>query len=241
MKIIKAVGIDAAFANMGFALVEIIIQHGHPPIVKCLGLTLVSTTVTEDRKAVRKSSTELRRAKELHTALQAQCQGVQIAFAEVPSGSQSAAAARALGIAVGVLSSCPVPIIEVSPMEVKFAVLPNKKIKVTKDYIIQWAVKLWPTANWLRARDAHIIKDNEHLADALATVMAGIATPEFQRLIAIHGISSTNYVGPTSDLPALDRIPLGTLPVVICPDQRAPRKVIVDIGGPNRRERRSLC
>jgi Holliday junction resolvasome RuvABC endonuclease subunit len=187
---ITAVGIDAAFANMGFAKVEINLQGGQTTVV-CRDLILVSTEVIEDRKAVRKSSTELRRAKELHEAIQTHCSDVQFAFVEVPSGSQSASAARALGIAVGVLASCPVPIIEVSPMEVKFAVIPNKKIKVSKDYIIQWAVKKWPQAPWLLSRGANkgaIVKANEHLADALATVMAGIATPEFQRLIALNAI-----------------------------------------------------
>jgi hypothetical protein len=199
--IIKAIGIDAAFANMGFATVDIWLE-AKGPRVECQNLTLVSTS-GQDRKVVRKSSDELRRAKELHTALIRHCVGAQFAFVEVPSGSQSASAARSLGIAVGVLAACPIPIIEVSPMEVKRAVVANPKIKVPKAYIIDWAVKRWPQAPWLRANgrvDGRIILDNEHLADALATVMAGIATPEFTRLLALHnhGTSSPSYLRPTS-------------------------------------------
>lgn len=191
---IRAVGIDAAFANMGFAQVEITRGVLNVTSVKCLDLTLVSTEITEDRKVVRKSSTELRRAQELCRALGHQTvdQGAKFAFVEVPSGSQSASAARALGIAVGVLASCQIPIIEVSPMEVKRIVNPNPKIKVSKDYIIHWAMRKWPEAPWILHRhNGKTFKRgdpqncNEHLADALATVAAGIVTPEFQRLLSM--------------------------------------------------------
>jgi len=185
---IKAVGIDAAFANMGFAHVNI--DRGG--LVTCTGLKLISTEGKSDGKGVRKSSTELRRARELHDAMVAECLGNVIAFVEVPSGSQSASAARSLGIAVGVLSGCPVPIIEVSPMEVKIAVTGDRKIKATKEDVINWAVKRWPDAGWiLHERNGKTWKKgdlqncNEHLADALATIAAGIATQEFKRLIAL--------------------------------------------------------
>lgn len=198
-----AVGIDAAFANMGFARVRLDPNpDGKRVRVACLDLKLVSTQA-DGHKTVRKSSEELRRAKELNAALVAYCAGASFAFVEVPSGSQSASAARALGIAVGVLSCCPIPIIEVSPMEVKVAVSGNRKTKANKADIIKWAVRHWPGAPWLRDRgkiDGRIINDNEHLADAMATVMAGIATPEFQRLLAMvsHATPSTSSLGPSS-------------------------------------------
>jgi len=198
-----AVGIDAAFANMGFARVRLDPNpDGKGVRVACLDLKLVSTQA-DGHKTVRKSSEELRRAKELNAALVAYCAGASFAFVEVPSGSQSASAARALGIAVGVLASCPIPIIEVSPMEVKVAVSGNRKTKANKADIIKWAVRHWPGAPWLRDRgkiDGRIINDNEHLADAMATVMAGIATPEFQRLLAMvpHATPSTSSLGPSS-------------------------------------------
>lgn len=188
--LIRAVGVDAAFANMGFAQVEIE-ANGN---VKCLGLYLVTTEVTEDRKVVRKSSTELRRAQELCKALAHHTtdQGAQFAFVEVPSGSQSASAARALGIAVGVLGSCQIPIIEVNPMEVKRAINPDRKVKVSKLDVIRWAMARWPLAPWvLHKHSGKTFKKgdpqncNEHLADAMATVVAGISTPEFQRIITL--------------------------------------------------------
>ncbi len=212
--LIRAVGIDAAFANMGFAQVSI----DRRGLVTCTGLKLISTEGKSDGKGVRKSSTELRRARELVEAVNAECAGNMIAFVEVPSGSQSAAVARSLGIVVGVLASCPIPIIEVSPLEVKRAVNPGRKAKVSKDDIIKWAAKRWPNADWiLHERSGKTWKKgdlqncNEHLADALATIAAGIATPEFQRLIALmpnHAIPDTPDQRSSSGGPRRRRVSL---------------------------------
>jgi len=187
----RAIGIDMALANMGLVAVDI---DGDE--VLCRNLKLVSTE-NQKGKAVRASSDDLRRATELHMAMEEYVEeyGASIAFAEVPSGSQSATAARALGIAVGVLACCPIPIIQVAPMEVKRLVNGNPKAKVSKAEVIAWARTRWPKANWL----THKVKgqivynnDNEHLADALATIVAGMATPQFQQLRQLHATSRTH-------------------------------------------------
>lgn len=190
--LLRATGIDAAFANMGF--VQVIIDTAKLSGPKHLAIAIESmhlvSTAAEDKKQVRKSSDDLRRAMELHDNLILQCAGKRFAFAEVPSGSQSANAARALGIAVGVLASCPILLLEVSPMEVKVAVSGSRKTKVTKAQVIKWAVQHWPLAPWLResrGKEAgRILNSNEHLADAMATVVAGLDTPAFLNLIAYH-------------------------------------------------------
>ena len=192
---IKAIAIDAAFANMGLARVEITSKGGVMK-VWAKGIQLVSTE-REGHKQVRKSSDDLRRAMILVQGIKDYVGDASIAFAEVPSGSQSASAARALGIAVGCLASCPVPVIEVSPMEVKKLFSPDGKRKVPKTEIIAWAMKQWPDLPWLR-HAGKITLANEHLADALAIVMAGIATPEFKRMIAInHEVPSTHHNRPS--------------------------------------------
>jgi Holliday junction resolvasome RuvABC endonuclease subunit len=201
---IIAVGIDAAFANMGFARVRITGSSLQTLQVQCLGLSLTQTEGDGKRRVVRKSSEELLRARQLHAAMHEACRGATFAFVEVPSGSQSAAAARSLGIAVGVLAGCPIAIIEVSPMEVKAAVAGKRVVKgASKADIIAWAAAKWPDAPWQRAPHkatvmnkktgqrislpaGRLLADNEHCADAMASVMAGIATPEFQRLLAMQ-------------------------------------------------------
>ena len=195
MKPIKAIAIDAAFANMGLARVEITSKGG---VMSVTGqdLVLVSTE-REGHKQVRKSSDDLRRAGILVQGIKDFVGDATIAFAEVPSGSQSASAARALGIAVGCLASCPVPVIEVSPMEVKKLFSPDGKRKVPKLEIIAWAMKQWPALPWLKRAGKPTLA-NEHLADALAIVMAGISTPEFKRMIAIHhDVPNAHHNRPT--------------------------------------------
>lgn len=177
--IIKAIAVDPAFANMGLARVSI---DSHTMKVTCDDLKLVRTEAL-DLKVVRKSSSDLSRARELSQALTSWCFGSTIAFAEIPSGAQSAAAAKALGIAVGVLAGCPLPLIEVSPTEVKR--LFGEKGPVSKAQIISWAMKTWPEAPWVK-HNGKVTLSNEHLADALAIVMAGIKTAEFQRLMALQ-------------------------------------------------------
>lgn len=186
MTYINAVGIDMAFANMGLARVKI---EATPASVRirCDEIHLVSTK-SQDRKEVRKSSDDLRRARELLARLESFCIGQQVAFAEVPSGSQNAAAARLLGVAVGVLASCPIPVIEVSQLEVKMASVGKKK--ATKEEMIAWAVELYPEAPWLRDKKGKLLNANEHLADALATVEAGVRTEEFRRLISLVSAQS---------------------------------------------------
>lgn len=194
--IVRAVGIDAAFANMGFARVEIEVEAGRVLEIRCTELDLASTE-KDKTKQVRVSSDRLRRGTELKMMMDLNCAGVTYAFAEVPSGTQNAAAAFGLGIATGILCCCPVPIIEVSPMEVKAAVAGRRVQKgASKREVIEWAAARWPDAPWLRAEHkarskngvlpaGRLLDDNEHLADALASVAAGVETPEFKRLIQL--------------------------------------------------------
>lgn len=206
--LIRAVGIDAAFANMGFAQVQIdtdVLAGGGKDwqVIVCTGLTLASTE-PEQQKVVRKSSDRLRRGQELRSAMLKACEGATFAFVEIPSGTQNANAAFGLGIAVGILSGCPIPIVECNPMEVKAAVAGFKvKQGASKAEIIEWAAKHWPYAPWLKAKHKAVSKgktlpagrllaENEHLADAVAAVAAGIRTPEFQRLITL--MAATNAI-----------------------------------------------
>ena len=194
---IRAIGIDCAFANMGFAMVTLrFVESGVS--IQCEHTHLATTEKNNDKR-VRVSSDRLRRARELHEHMHSMITmwDAKIAFAEVPSGSQDAAASFSLGIAVGVLASCPIPVIEVTPMEVKQAVSGSPKISPSKAQIIAWAAHRWPDAGWARAEHAarskkgilpagRLLADNEHCADALAIVSAGILTPEFKQAVVFH-------------------------------------------------------
>ena len=182
MNKIKLVGIDPALSNMGLAIATLDLATMTFHVDK---LTLVQTD-GQATKQVRKNSDDLRRAKILHDGLHEACKEASFAIAEIPTGTQSARGAMSNGIALGVLAGCPIPLIQVSPTEAKLA---STGIKTaTKQEMIEWAMGKYPYANWLLRKSKGAIvpmNDNEHLADALAIIEAGILTNEFKAAIAI--------------------------------------------------------
>lgn len=179
MATVKMVGVDAAFANMGFAQVEIDINTLE---IRPIKLHLVSTEPEAKKKNIRMSSDNLRRAELLRDGLITMQKGMSMMSAEVPSGAKSAKAAYGFGVAVGVLASRNLPIIQVNPIEVKVASV-NKK-SATKKEMIDWAIGLYPDLNWIR-HNGKITNANEHLADALAIIHAAVKTAEFNSAVAM--------------------------------------------------------
>ncbi len=188
--LIPVVGIDAAFANMGFARMNLNLRTNKLELVRIRTVT----TEAQHKKVVRKNSDDLRRARELHTALHEELDGCAMAFAEIPSGAQHARSAMGFGIAIGVLASCKIPLVEVMPVETKLASVGTET--ATKPEMIAWAADLYPDAPWQRYKadssrgktrrkvgDLH--DDNEHAADACAVVYAGIKTLQFQNLLSM--------------------------------------------------------
>lgn len=181
-KKIKVVGVDPALRNFGLVNAEIDIDTLE---VKVQDMHLAkSENGIKKTKTVRKNSDDLERARVLTAALKEACEGAAFAFVEVPVGSQSARAMASYGICIGVLSGCPIPMIQVTPTEVKLA---GTGIKTaTKDEMIEAAVALHPDAPWLtrklKGKD-EMIADNEHLADACFAIKAGMATDQFKSIL----------------------------------------------------------
>ena len=186
---ITVLGIDPSLTNMGLCVGEIDTLH-HAVGIHCMEVTLLHLVRTEvqNKKTVRKSSDDLRRAQELHTELHRVIakHKPQMIFTEVPSGSQSAVSAKGLGIAVGVLASITRPLIQVSQQEVKMASVGKKT--ASKEEMIDWATRLYPEAEWLTHR-GKLVAHNEHLADAVAVINAGICTDEFKRLLVAFRVA----------------------------------------------------
>lgn len=181
--IITIVGIDPALRNTGLAAAHYNVETGDWRVER------VSLVQTENRagKTVRKSSDDLRCAKEMLRAINRFVQDHKAVFAvaEVPTGTQSARGAFSNGVCCGVLAGVGVPLIEVSPTEVKLASVGAKT--ASKDQIIEWAVGRWPEAGWLTRKfkgEVKLIADNEHMADACAAVAAGIQTAQFETALA---------------------------------------------------------
>lgn len=100
----------------------------------------------------------------------------EMVFVELPTGSKSARSAASYGMCLGIFGSFTHPIIVTSAREAKYLATGNSK--ATKKEMIQWATNKYPNASWLR-QGQRITNANEHLADALASVEAGIRTYHF--------------------------------------------------------------
>lgn len=183
--LIRVAGVDPALSHMGIAIGTL------DAISKEIKITAMRTVITDRRvnKVVRQNSDDLRRAQQLHKAMQALA-GCTVVFSEVPSGAQSARAALSFGVAVGILASCPVPLIQVQPFETKMATVGTKT--ASKEEMIEWAHETYPHLPWLRYErktakheKGSLHDENEHMADACAVIHAGVQTDEFDRLMSM--------------------------------------------------------
>jgi Holliday junction resolvasome RuvABC endonuclease subunit len=182
---IKIVGLDPSLSNFGIARATL-----DPETLAYTvdDLVLVKTENEKDKKVkkvVRKNSEDLERARKLYEGLIQACHGASFAFAEVPVGSQSARAMASYGVCIGVLAACPIPLIQVTPTEVKLAGTGYKS--GTKDEMIEWAMTKFPEANWLltkRAGQMVPVAANEHLADAVGAIEAGLKTDQLKSVLS---------------------------------------------------------
>ena len=193
MERIPIVGVDPSLRNFGIvrAMLDL-----YDLTFEVQDLILVQPKEGDNKKSVRKNSDDLRRAMALHEGFAQACKGAQICFAEVPVGSQSARAMASYGMCLGVLAACSIPLIQVTPTEVKLA--GTGEATATKEEMIEAAVAEHPLAPWRRQerngqkfKKGDLKADNEHLADALYAIKAGVQTADFRAMTAmargLHG------------------------------------------------------
>lgn len=173
---VRVVGLDPSLRSWGICRAELDVDT---LVVDVMDFRLIET-VAENSKQTRKNSDDIRRAQVLTAGLHAACPAAVVAFCEVPVGSQSARAMASYGLCVGVLGGCPVPLIELTPYEVKIAAVGFKT--ADKAEMIDWAMTKHPKAPWLM-RGGKPVAKNEHLADALATIYAGVQTAQFATVL----------------------------------------------------------
>lgn len=182
---IRIIGIDPALRNTGLAIGDYNLATGKLHVTR---VELAKTDKGRDAKVVRKSSDDLSRARLIVEEVRRVIliHKPMFAVAEVPGGCQSARGAFSNGICCGVLASLTLPLIEVSPDEVKLASAGSKN--AAKAVIIQWAVAAWPEAGWKTRKfkgNIELLAENEHMADACAAIAAGLLTPQFSQAVAM--------------------------------------------------------
>lgn len=184
---IKIAGLDPSLRHFGLAKGVYDISTGEYIITDIF----TQDTESEAGKTVRKSSDDLRCANLIVDKLHKWIDGCGAVFAEIPSGSQSARGSFSNGICLGTLGSVGAvgnfkgKLIQVSPTEVKKAAIGSKV--ASKEEMVEWASEKFPHLPWVKGRTAATkgivsVPKNEHMADAIAAINAGVNTAEFKIL-----------------------------------------------------------
>ncbi|MBF6813557.1 hypothetical protein HN283_13600 [Acinetobacter baumannii] len=197
---LRVVGIDPALQNMGVVFAEVDLSQENYPF-KVVDMQLFQTegeritkvvigadgkkrTKKVKPKNMRQNLDDLRRSRVLAEGFAKACAKADVVIAEVPIGSQDARACVSYGICLGLLSTCPTPFVEVMPNEVKIA--GTGIDTATKGEMIEAAIKEHPEASglWLRHKlkgEMVLLDKNEHLADAIFAIKAGLAKEQFKK------------------------------------------------------------
>jgi Holliday junction resolvasome RuvABC endonuclease subunit len=180
---LKIVGLDPSLTHTGIAIGEYDTDT-RAFVVKELRLVV---TENEKGKLVRQNSDDLRRARMVSEGIHLACDGALFAVSEVPTGPQSARAALAFGMVIGILANVAVPLIQVTPSEVKMAAVGHRQ--ASKEEMIVWAMNKHPLANWpMQKKGGKMIPiagSCEHLADGVAVVEAGLLTDQWKNAIQV--------------------------------------------------------
>lgn len=175
---IPFVGIDASLANVGVCAGEF-----SGPDICIHDIDLIETKKTKN-KQVRASSDTITRCQAIHKFVMAfiEKHNPKFIFVETPSGSQNSSSMKSYGAVCMLIGSFPIPAIQVTPTEIKVASVGNKK--ASKREMIEWAHRNYPNLPWRMYR-GNLQDKNEHMADSIATVYAGMKTDEFQRALRL--------------------------------------------------------
>lgn len=182
MRKIIAMGLDGSIQNFGIAVCEIDLDS--KTILRVEHLLLSKTK--KDGKAKR-AEDDFKRFATHYYQIRGMIwdYGVEYIFGEIPAGAKDARAAFAFGGVTAILGvlSYDKHVTTVTPREVKIAAtgLPH----ADKDDIIAAMYDAFPDANWILSKRSnamdiqtlegeYLTNDNEHLADALGIILAGM-------------------------------------------------------------------
>lgn len=182
---IKIIGIDPSLRNTGLAAMQFNIKTGKGQL---LDLKMAYTYPQKEKRG--KNLHDLNSIKSILETIESffEHHKPDLVCAELPLGSKSSQAMLGLGVSTAVLATVKQPIILVSPFAVKKVVTTDKR-KVEKSDVIDWATSRHPEGNWFirRVKGNMVFQaKNEHIADAVAAIYAGLASKQFEEFI-------TNY------------------------------------------------
>jgi len=173
----RIVSIDPSLRNT--ALVYSELTDG---VVKVIDSVTIETEKSK-QKQVRASSDLIHRCDVLHRYVNKflEKHSPEIIFVETPSGSQSASGMKNYGVSCYLIATLTPRAIEVTPTEVKKATVGTKT--ASKHDMIAWAFDKHPEAPWVLRKEFPLAKQ-EHMADAIAIIYAGMVTPAYSWLMS---------------------------------------------------------
>ena len=151
-------------------------------VVKVIDSVTIETEKSK-LKQVRASSDLIHRCDVLHRHVNKflEKHSPEIIFVETPSGSQSASGMKNYGVSCYMIATLTPRAIEVTPTEVKKATVGTKT--ASKHEMIAWAFEKHPEAPWTLRKEFPLAKQ-EHMADAIAIIYAGMVTPAYSWLMS---------------------------------------------------------
>lgn len=179
MATIRVGGCDPALKNVGMVKGDLDLETGEFTLLDLCLVTTAPTTV----KSTRVNSDDLSRARVLYKGMTSFLADVDLLCVEIPVGSQTSRAQTSYGVCIGLLASLDMPFIECTAKAVKVAATGNGN--ASKQDMIDAMVAAYPDAPWLTRKlkgETLITGANEHLADAVASIHAGVASPQFKEL-----------------------------------------------------------
>lgn len=180
--VVKVFGLDPSLNNFGVfsGLLDLTTGYLTEPFVY-----LSQLPKDKPNKSVRQNSKDLQSARFHADNLRTLIVNLQpdIICVEIPVGSQSARSMASYGICIGIIAGLTTPLIQVTPIEVKLAAVGSKT--ATKSEMIKWAVGEFPEAAWLK-HGGKLTANNEHIADALGAIYAGVKTDQFKLITSLR-------------------------------------------------------
>lgn len=182
---IKIVGFAPSMSNWGICKATLDVAT----LTWTVDDLILVETESESKKGVIKQSDDLRRAKIVQEGMIEACSDASFAISEIPFCNPAGYAGANFnsGLVTGVLASCPIPLIQVFPSEVKQKATGIRS--ATKGEMIEWAMNRFPDAPWrMRTLKGKRVPTaaNEHLADAVASINAGLDSTQLQQALAIY-------------------------------------------------------
>jgi Holliday junction resolvasome RuvABC endonuclease subunit len=182
---VKVLGLDGSLANFGMVVATV---DWNEKTVVSVDELILSKTEKDKAKTTKRSDDDFKRFGQHWFTINSLINSHQVSYVigEIPSGAQDARASFAFGgvtaILAGIDQGLDVPVITVTPREAKEAT-GNKH--ADKEDVIKWAYELFPDTNWIVSPRVNALNlqtksgkyltlANEHLADGVAIIYAGL-------------------------------------------------------------------